>query len=903
MKNIYFLYFILMLFLCKGINAQITVNTLTCEYRKNPLGIESTTPRLSWKLSSDKPNTLQSAYEIRVARNEKELKSGKNLLWNSGKVNNNMQTLIPYNGKKLVSGERVVWSVRVWDNKGRSSKWSAPSSWEMALIDNSEWNNVNWITVADEGKIVKSLPSQYYRKNFKLDKKIAKARIYATSLGVYNLYINGRKVGDGYFAPGWTSYDHRLQYQTYDVTSLLSSSNTIGAIVGDGWYRGKMSWKNNRAQYGQKLAFLMKLHIWYEDGSDQEIVTDKNWKYSYGPIIWSDNYDGECYDFRKEMNDWCMPSFNDSSWKSAEVLNHKKSHIVANVIDLPKKIMELSPIKFFKTPKSELVADLGQNMVGWVKIKLRGTPGDTIVLKYAEVLDKDGNFYTENLRSAKATDYIILKDDKETIFEPHFTFHGFRYLQIIGLKYTPKKEDVTGIVIHTPMKHTGSFECSDPMINQLQHNIEWGQRGNFLDVPTDCPQRDERLGWTGDTQVFSMTAAFNFDVANFYAKWLADLKADQMNDGKIPHVIPSVLKAGGSSAWADACVIVPWTVYRVYGDTRILENQYESMCKWIDYMKKRAGDDFIWKGDFHFGDWLAFASTASDYQGATTVKDLIATAYFKYSTELLSKIAYILDKKEDGKRYHNLADNVKKAFIREYVTQNGRVVSDTQTAYLLALSFDLLPKELRNSAAGYLAQDVQKFKHLTTGFVGTPLLCQTLSDIGRDDLAFMLLLRKKYPSWIYPVTMGATTIWERWDSMREDGSFNPMGMNSFNHYSYGAIGEWMYSHIAGIKDDADAPAYKHFILSPHVGGNLTWCKAKYNTLYGEITSYWKIDGKKFVYNVEIPVNTSATVVLPNCIVANVSCMYEDKNIKIEASQDGKNVKIRLGSGKYNIVVI
>ena len=544
---------------------------------------------------------------------------------------------------------------------------------------------------------------------------------------------------------------------------------------------------------------------------------------------------------------------------------------------------------------------MGQNMVGWVRLKVQGKKGDKITLKFAEVLTKEGNFYTDNLRSAKCTDMYILKGEGQEIYEPHFTFHGFRFVQIEGLTTQPSLDQITGVVIYSDMKPTGSFSCSDPLINQLQHNIQWGQKGNFLDVPTDCPQRDERLGWTGDAQVFSMTAAYNFDVAPFYTKWLGDVSADQLPSGRVPHVIPDVLKGdGGATAWADASVVVPWTMYQVYGDKRILEVQYSSMKAWVEYMSGRAGEDFLWTGDPHFGDWLAFATNNSDYPGATTEKDLIATAYFSYSSGLLSKTAAIIGKTEDAKKYAQLSANIKKAFLNEFVTPSGRLVSHTQTAYSLALAFNLLPENLIPKAAAFLAADVKKFGHLTTGFVGTPLLCKALSANGYDELAFMLLNRKEYPSWLYPVTQGATTIWERWDGQKPDGSFQDVGMNSFNHYAYGAIGEWLYHYVAGMDIDPENPGYKHILLAPHPGGGLTHANAEFLSLYGKVKSAWKMDGNDFVYEVTVPANTTATVTLPGAKSGQltVNAQQLTASAKENLKQSEKGISLSIGSGSY-----
>jgi alpha-L-rhamnosidase len=546
-----------------------------------------------------------------------------------------------------------------------------------------------------------------------------------------------------------------------------------------------------------------------------------------------------------------------------EITDHSKSVLVAPQGVPVMAVEEIQPISAITTPKGEKVLDMGQNMVGWARLRVRGNAGDTVIMKFAEVLDKEGNFYMDNLRAADCTDTYILSGNGEEVYEPSFTFHGFRYVLLEGLAADPTLDQVTGIVIHSDIQPTGNFQCSDSLINQLQHNIRWGQKGNFLDIPTDCPQRDERLGWTGDAQVFAPTAAFNYNVAAFYTKWMKDLSADQTPDGKVPHVIPDVLKgSGGSTAWADAAIVVPWTTYLAYGDKRILETQYASMQAWVSFMKVQAGEDHLWLGGRHYGDWLAFATTRSDYPGATTEKDLIATAYYAYSTGLLAKIADILGKTDDAKRYLQLSERIKAAFVHEFVTPSGRLVSNTQTAYSLALSFRLLPEDLVAKAATYLAEDVKKMGHLTTGFVGTPLLCAVLSANGYEDLAFMLLNRKEYPSWLYPVTQGATTIWERWDGQKPDGTFQNTGMNSFNHYAYGAIGQWLYTYVAGIKIDELRPGYKHFFLAPHPGGGLQHARATFDSMYGTIRSSWRLDGEKVTYEFEIPANTTATVILP-----------------------------------------
>lgn len=877
------------------------VDELVCEYHTNPIGIDVQKPRLSWKIFSDKENVSQVAYEIRVADSPSSLNKASRQIWNSGKVNSSQSVNVEYQGAELESAQRLYWQVRIWDNQNKATKWSEPAFWETGLLSPAQWS-ASWITMENEKEMEGSKPCHYLRKEFPTTKKIKSARIYVSALGLYELYLNGEKVGDELFTPGWTSYNKRIQYQTYDVTNKLKERNSLGAILGDGWYRGNIGFRNQRNYYGDKLALIAQLRITYTDGTNETIGTDESWKATTGPLIFSDIYNGETYDARLEMPGWTTASFDDSNWGKVTKLDHPKNILIAPQGVPVRAVEEIEPIEIITTPQGETVFDMGQNMVGWVRLTVNGNRGHTVTLKFAEVLDRDGNFYTDNLRAAKVTDYYILKGDGEEVYEPTFTFHGFRFVKIENFPGTPQLDDITGVVIYSDMEPTGDFACSEPLINQLQHNIQWGQKGNFLDVPTDCPQRDERLGWTGDAQVFAPTAAFNFNVAPFYIKWMKDVAADQGPDGKVNHVVPDVLNgAGGSTAWADAAIIVPWQTYLAYGDKRILEVQYPSMAAWVNYMKNRAGDDLLWIGDFHYGDWLAFATTRSDYPGATTEKDLIATAYFSYSSGLLAKIAKVLGKTADAAMYSDLSERVKQAFINEYVTPSGRLVSHTQTAYSLALAFDLLPQNLISKAAEYLAGDVQKFKHLTTGFVGTPLLCKTLSKHGYEDLAFMLLNRKEYPSWLYPVTQGATTIWERWDGQKPDGTFQNPGMNSFNHYAYGAIGEWLYNYVAGIQIDPDEPGYKHFFLAPHPGGGLNYAKAVYKSMYGEIKSDWKIEENQMVYDVTIPANTSATVTLPSATPGKVTLNAKPLSGEpVNAREADGNTTFKLGSGNYRI---
>ena len=886
----------------------LTVNDLRCEYKRNPLGIDISRPRLSWKIGTSRRGTIQSAYRIRAANSVEDLFNERNLLWDSGKEHSDQSVHVVYDGPPLAARQCVYWQVRVWDNHGNVSEWSEPAWWEMGLLNTSDWQ-ADWIEpdIKENPKI--SNPCPMLRKEFKLNGAIKSARAYITSRGLYRMELNGQVAGDQLFTPGWTAYLHRLQYHTYDVTELLKNgANCVGVTLGDGWYRGRLVWQDRRNLYGEKVALLAQIEVEFQNGQREIISTDNTWKASTGPILKSDIYDGELYDARLEKDSWSKVGFDDGSWAGVTVADHNKKLLVAPA-GVPVRAMEqIKPVEIIKTPEGETVVDMGQNMVGWIRIKVQGPAGTHIKLRHAEMLDSKGNFYTENLRTAMQLVEYILRGNGDEFYEPHFTFQGFRYVAVEGWPGELSLNDLTGVVIYSDTAPTGTFECSNPMLNQLQHNIRWGQKGNFLDVPTDCPQRDERLGWTGDAQVFARTACFNVDVAAFYTKWLADLAADQQPSGAVPHVIPNVLSLGAkqgasaSAGWADASVIVPWTVYMCYGDKRVLEQQYDSMKAWVDYMAKRAGDSYFWNTDETFGDWLAFNTTRSDYPGATTDKDLVCQAYFAHSTDLLQRTAKVLGKNADAEKYGRLLEKIKQVFLDEFVTPNARLASNTQTAYSLALAFGLLPDSMQERAAQRLADDVDRFKHITTGFLGASLVCPVLSDYGYFEQAFMLLNRKDYPSWLYPITKGATTIWERWDGLKPDGTFQDKGMNSFNHYAYGAIGDWLYRVVAGLDIDEQNPGYKHILIQPHPGGGLTYAKARHESLYGPVESGWRLTDQKMTVNVEIPPNTTATVRLPNAKPADVKESGESLKISeaiTDIHQDGDAVVMDLGSGRYS----
>lgn len=881
---------------------KLQVKELTCEYQDNPIGIDVAVPHFSWKLVTTQRAIKQKSYEIRVGLDPNALVKGQNILWQSGVTPSEQSVHVAYAGPGLTSRRRYYWQVKVSDNNNASSGWSEVKYWEMGLLDAEDWT-ASWIEPAIEGDSV-GRPSPMLRKDFQLPNPVRSARLYITSHGLYEAHINGQRIGDQYLTPGWTSYNKRLQYQTFDVTKILKQGpNATGVMLGDGWYRGHLAWENNRNIYGRNLGLLFQLEVEYTDGTRETIASDQNWKCSTGPIVKAGIYYGEAYDARLEIPGWTTAGFDDHDWKDVRVLNEGKTNLVASYAPPVRKHEVFKPIRISKNKKGETIIDFGQNLVGWIKLTIRGNPGHKVTVHHAEVLDKHGDFYTENLRAADQEIQYILKGGGDEIYEPRFSFFGFRYVRVKDYPGNLTVDQIVAIALYSDMKPTGKFSTSNPLINQLQRNIQWGQKGNFVDVPTDCPQRDERLGWTGDAQAFCRTATFNMDVASFFIKWLKDLSADQTEDGRVPFVVPNVLgeNASASAGWADAATIIPWNLYMAYGDKRILEQQYKSMKAWLGFVEKTSLND-LWNSGFHFGDWLFYRPLDdNDGRAAVTDKYLIAQCFWAHSTQLMIQTATVLEKKDDVVHYTDQLKKIKDAFMREYSTESGRLVSSTQTAYVLALQFDMLPESLREQAAQRLAQNIESYgNHLTTGFLGTPYICEVLTRFGHEELAYTLLMQESYPSWLYPVKMGATTIWERWDGIKTDSTFQTPGMNSFNHYAYGAIGDWMYRNITGLS--ALAPGYKEIKIRPIPGGKLTQATAELVTPYGLAKSSWMIQDGRFRFDVIVPANTSANVILPNAATKKITERSIDiGKVKVirEITAVGADVSVTLGSGSYH----
>ncbi|MDP5229764.1 MAG: glycoside hydrolase family 78 protein [Cellulophaga sp.] len=853
-------------------NTIAPVQSLTiAEGFENPIGFYEATPSFSWKLPVSDAIQSQSAYQIIVASSADLLPNSPDL-WDSEKQVASQSTWVKYEGKALVSRQKVYWQVRYWNQDDAVASWSEVNTFELGLLNNSDWE-AQWVGLPTAKDSLKSRDGvlthrpQYLRKNFEIPSDIVSARLFVTAKGVFDAWINGENISDDVMPPGWTPYNKRIETLTYDVTnSLKSGQNVIGFEVAPGWFSGRLGWNKSIWATSVSPKILCQLEITMSDGSKKIILSDDSWAgTTNGPIRFSEIYDGEIYDANLEIENWTKAEFDDKSWTRVEVLP------LATDVKLEPKRHKTVKVKhtlntqeLIKNTDTTLIFDLKQNMVGVPLLKVPVKKGDTLKVRFAEMLSPDGTFFTENYRSAHSTDYYIASEDKTIDWTPKFTFHGFRYVELSGYDASkePTKDWVTGLVQYSDFEENGTFETSNEKLNQLQSNIVWGLRGNFFDIPTDCPQRDERLGWTGDAQVFGPTSMFNADVYSFWASWLQSVRESQYDNGGIPFVVPDVLKNNKvSSGWGDVCVIIPWKIYYRTGDKKILEENFEMMKRWVQHHEDTSTNYISSMNSF--ADWLQPFPENEQNKGDTS-HDLIGTAFFAHTANLTSKTAEVLGDKDAQKKYEALYKTVSKAFENHFFDENVKIkdVKSTQTSYLLALAFDLLPTDKREAAKVNLLEEIKLAdNHLRTGFLGTPLLSEVLDEVAETDLMYKILFNETYPSWFYSINQGATTIWERWNSYSKDEGFSKAKMNSLNHYAYGAIGEWMYERIAGISPLE--PAYKKIKIAPVLGGGLTFATGSYDSPYGMIKSSWKLGNDTFKLDLTIPPNTTGILVLPD----------------------------------------
>jgi alpha-L-rhamnosidase len=846
---------------------------LRCEHREDVPCVDDPAPRLSWALESDRDGDTQTAYRIVVGD-----------LWDSGRVESSDSLDIPYAGQPLPPGADLEWRVQVWDRDGAASEWSAPARFRTGLV---AWQ-AQWIardraddpgvlppaaSDPDDPMLRHAAPVPYLRRSFTLGAPVRRATLYATARGVVELHLNGERVGDAVLPPGWTDYRKRIEYATHDVTGQLrAGENTLGAIVGDGWYAGHIGFDRKRAgaHYGREPQLLCELHVDHEDGSRTVVASDGEWQATTGPIQYSDLLHGERYDARRELGPWGPVTV--AALDGVPLVPERGQPI--------RVTEELQPVDVREREAGVFVFDFGQNMVGWVRAEVSADRGTEMRLRFAEMLEPDGTLHLANLRGARQLDTFVAAGDGPEVFEPRFTFHGFRYVEVTGVDRAPA---LTGCVVHSDTPRTGRFECSEALVNQLWRNLNWGQRGNFISIPTDCPQRDERLGWLADAQVFLPTASLNMDVAAFMTKWGDDILDAQSPDGAYPDVAPRlVVERDGAPAWADAGIIVPWRIWQRYGDRRIIHRHWDAMERYMAWLE-RHNPDWLWtrRRNNDYGDWLSV--------DADTPRAILATAYWAHDARLMAEMARAVGRADRAEHYTRVRADIVTAFNRAYVHDDALIEGDTQTVYLLALHMDLIPDELRPRAAARLVADIEaRGGRLTTGFVGVGLLCPTLTEAGYPEVAHRLLRRTEFPSWGYSIRHGATTIWERWDGWTEEHGFQTPQMNSFNHYSLGSVGAWLYEHVAGIR--SDGPAYERVTIAP-VPGELEWARASYRSVRGEIASAWRRDGDGFELEVRIPPNVTATVVLPYGDRAPIAVSAGTHTFRVVSNADDRHARV------------
>lgn len=870
------------------------ITKLRTNHLENPLGFHLNKIRLSWITESEK-DQYQAAARVEIALDS----SFQQIVFDSGKKEEiNPLSFMP----DFEPEPRTIyyWRVTVWGNRG-SEAVSPAATFETAKME-EPWHG-DWIA-ADLNKEIHPL----FRKDFLIPEKVVSARAYVCGLGLYELFVNGQKAGDEFLAPGFHAYDFWLQYQTYDITDLVKSGqNTIGFMLGNGMYKGRFGFEGGYENiYGDQMAVIGDIIITLNNGSEIVIGTDGTWQSAPSPIAFSGLYDGEIYDASREIKGWSSPGA-DHHWNGVEAVSIDKAKLMAR-LSPPVKIMEeIKPVEIIRTPAGETVLDMGQNMTGWLRFKTNAPAGSTLYLQFGEIL-QENNFYRDNLRTAKA-EFTYISDGSAREVQPFFTYFGFRYVKLTGFE-SVKAEDFTGCVLYSELEETGFIETSNPLVNRLFLNAMWGQKGNFLDVPTDCPQRDERMGWTGDAQIFAATACYNMYSPAFYQKYMHDLREEQTRlNGSVPYVVPAIkpndeknmLSMHGSAAWGDAATVIPWTLYMHYGDKELLRQQFDTMKDWVDFIKRtddESGGHRLWKAGFHFADWLALDSSDPSILTGGTDSYYIASAYYCYSAQLVAKAANALGYSALAKTYMALVEEIREAIQNEYFTPNGRSAIQTQTAMIVALYMDLVPDLYRPRLIEDLKLKLREDNmHLNTGFVGTPYFCPVLSDNGANEFAYELLLNDDYPSWLYAVKMGATTIWERWNSVLPDGSIIDTGMNSLNHYAYGSIAQWMYQHMCGITPDETAPGFKKFKLKPQPFGKLSYAKASFQSASGLIKSSWEIhESGLLTFECTVPFHTTAELFLPD---ANKDSIMMNRQPLTAGQQQGSLVFVELSAGTYH----
>lgn len=917
--------------------SDLSARYLRTEYKENPV-TDVLHPRLSWELESKERRQLQTAYQIMVSSSGQLLKLDKGDLWDSGRILSDRTNQVEYKGSEVVSRKVYYWKVRSWDKNNIVGKWSPVAKWEMGLLNKPDWK-ASWIgndlSALGKGSAYHLPPAPYFRKQVKLNKSVKKARLYVTALGLYEFYVNGQRIGKDNFTPGWTDYHKRVYYQVYDVTDKLKAGNNIlSSIVADGWYSGYLGYAllvNNpvvRNFYGKVPLLKAQMEVEYEDGTHTAVVTDASWKSNHGPMVEADILNGETYDARLEFTGWNTASYVAEHWKNATVFPDQGGRSLesypGNTVQVFKEIKALSVTK---RTNGKYIFNLGQNFSGNVRLKVKGKRGDTITLKYGEVLFPNGDLMTENLRKARATDTYILKGDLNgEVYTPRFTYHGFQYVEVSGFRTQPAVNAVTGIVLSSATPVVGSFTTDQAMVNKLYSNIVWTQRSNYFDIPTDCPQRDERLGWTGDAQTYMQSATFNADISAFFTKWLVDLNDAQRIDHTYPIYAPAPnirITDTYSPGWSEAGIICPYTLYKVYGDVRVIRKFWVNMTDYLQFLETKSKGTFVFKeASFEdispkggFGDWLS--------AGKKTPPDMLATIYYGYIASMMSEMANAIGKHEDEIKYREISNQIKSAFLKHYMAPEGRFKTNvtaygngegyvdgemgfdghTQTAYANAIYMNMLTPDQAHKAGDFLSELIhQNSGRLATGFLGVKPLLPALSKTGHTDQAYQLLLNVEYPSWGFEIVNGANTIWERWNSyIKGKGFENNAGMNSFNHYAFGSVNEWLFGNSAGIR--TIDPGYRKFLIRPEIAKDgIGLVKASYHSINGQILSAWKRTDQGIAIDIAIPVNTTADVFIP---ANNENDVKEGKHrvnihpdMKVKGLVDGF-VHLELGSGVYH----